>query len=519
MYTPHVEVERIGKGIDEFAPQMYADVAALKLENTAELKARRDKMPFLIIEYGHAMGNGPGGLVEYQRLFEKYPRLQGGFIWEWVDHGMKSDKGYLYGGDFGEEVHDGNFVCDGLLFPDRTPSPGMLEFKKVIEPVKIELDGGIKITNGYDFIDTAHLAFEYRAETDGKVVAEGGLGVPVVAAGETVTVPLPAVKLPAGESFWVITAKLAQDAPYARAGHEVAWAQIRASDATPVSIPYGVSPVVTNMITLGPAKFNRLGELIQLGSLPVTDSRLNIWRATTDNDRGQDLNGDEPHSRAPIYANVWKEAGIDRCHTRVESVVVKNDTLVVTTRLAAANTDRGLVAVYTWTADTDSIHVNVNVRPDGPWTGIPLPRVGLQFSLPKSLSTVRWFGEGPGESYPDTRSASKVGAYTSSIENMQTPYVFPQENGLRLDVRRAEITGPDGGVEIQGMFGLTVRRWTTAEIESARHTPDLHPGDRVWVNVDYKHSGVGTASCGPGVLPQYQIKAAPMSFGVTLRAV
>ncbi|EKD04990.1 beta-galactosidase [Trichosporon asahii var. asahii CBS 8904] len=512
MYTWHKEVERIGQGIDEFAPQKYADVAAFKFaspEEEAKIKARRDKMPFLIIEYGHAMGNGPAGLQEYQRLFEKYPRCQGGFIWEWIDHGFpkKTADGqeyYAYGGDFGEEVHDGNFVCDGLLFPDRTASPGLLEYKKVTEPVHIK-DAGkgtVSIKNGYDFVNLSHLAFTYRVETDGKVVAEGKLEVPDVAAGEAATVQLPAAQVGAGESFWIITASLAKETLYAPAGHEVAWTQFHAAEAPKaVAAPTGVAPVLSGeTITLGPATFTKLGALVKLGSLPVADSRLTIWRATTDNDRGADLEGTEGYNEAHVYANIWKAAGLDRCHTRVDKVAIEGDALVVTTRLGAANTDRGLVTVYTWTGSNEAVHVNVQIRPDGPWTGIPLPRVGLQFGFPASLSNVSWFGEGPGESYNDTRSASK-------------------ENGLRLDVRHAQLTGNEGGVAIEGspLFGLTARRWSTAELEAARHTPDLKAGDKVWVNVDYKHSGVGTASCGPGVLPQYQIPATPMDFGVTLR--
>ncbi len=161
MYTPHNEVERIGLRQEE----ALSDPA---------LDARRRQMPFVLCEYGHAMGNGPGGLSEYQALFEKYPRCQGGFVWEWVDHGLRAkapDGGefYAYGGDFGEPVHDGNFVADGLVFPDRTPSPGLIELKKVIEPVRIEIDGetGIGVTNLYDVRDLSHLVFRWRLEGRG----------------------------------------------------------------------------------------------------------------------------------------------------------------------------------------------------------------------------------------------------------------------------------------------------------------------------------------------------------------
>lgn len=524
MYTWHEEVERIGRGEDDFAPQKYADVAALTFgEGEAEaLKKRRDAMPFLIIEYGHAMGNGPGGLVEYQRLFEKYPRCQGGFIWEWIDHGLpKVHDGkeyFAYGGDFGEEVHDGNFVCDGLLFPDRKPSPGLLEFKKVIEPVQMaKVEGGVAIKNCHDFIALSHLAFTYRVEVDGKLVKEGPLDVPEVKAGDSVTVQLPDVTFPAGEAFYTVSAALANDTLFAKAGHEVAWVQFPVTKRPTPSLPSGATPTTSNdKITLGPATFNKLGALTHLDKLPISDSHLTLWRATTDNDRGQDLNGEKDVDEALIYAQIWKEAGLDRMHTRVDSVSIEGKKLVVSTRLAAANSDRGMVVVYTWTGDADAVHVDVDVKPEGEWD-FPLPRVGLQFHLP-TMEKVQWFGKGPGEAYPDTCSGTRIGEFTKSIADMQTPYVYPQENGLRMDVRRAEVTGGEGGIKLEGDFAFSVRPWSTAVLEAAKHTNDLK-ADGTWLIVDYKHSGVGTASCGPGVLEKYQIKAEEMEFGVTLRAV
>ena len=194
-------------------------------------------MPFILCEYAHAMGNGPGGLWEYQELFERHPRCQGGFVWEWIDHGLRKRTGdgrefYAYGGDFGEPLHDGNFVADGLVFPDRTPSPGLLEFKKVIEPVRIEAGPGvgIRITNLHQFKDLSHLAFPWTLEIDGELVASGRLQapeLPELSSAETITVALPSLPetgsgLAAGAESWLtVRAVLAEDAPWADAGHEV----------------------------------------------------------------------------------------------------------------------------------------------------------------------------------------------------------------------------------------------------------------------------------------------------------
>ena len=217
MYATHEEVDAIGRG----------DEPAL---DDPDLDARRRRMPFILCEYGHAMGNGPGGLADYQALFERHPRCQGGFIWEWIDHGLwDSARGfYAYGGDFGEPLHDSNFVADGLLFPDRTSSPGLGELKKVFEPVRITggIDGPLRVENRYGFRDLSHLRFEWSVEEEGVEVASGACAAGPLPAGAVAELAAPS-DLPevAGETWLTVRALLAADEPWAAAGHEVAWAQ------------------------------------------------------------------------------------------------------------------------------------------------------------------------------------------------------------------------------------------------------------------------------------------------------
>ena len=219
MYPTHDEVDRIGRRQE---PPL----------DDPGLDARRRAMPFVLCEYGHAMGNGPGGLWEYQELFEGHPRCAGGFVWEWIDHGLRTRTAdgaelFAYGGDFGEPLHDGNFVADGLLFPDRTPSPGLAELKKVVEPVRItgDPDGGIRVTNLHEVLDLSHLTFEWSLEAEGVAVASGQLEVPKVGPGEAATIAPPALPPTDGESWVTVRAVLATDQPWAEAGHEVAWGQ------------------------------------------------------------------------------------------------------------------------------------------------------------------------------------------------------------------------------------------------------------------------------------------------------
>ena len=213
MYPTHDEVDQIGRRQE---PPL----------DDPGLDARRRAMPFVLCEYGHAMGNGPGGLWEYQDLFERHPRCAGGFVWEWIDHGLRTRTAdgaefFAYGGDFAEPLHDGNFVADGLLFPDRTPSPGLAELKKVVEPVRIteDPDGGIRVTNLHEVLDLSHLTFEWSLEAWGVAVASGQLEVPELGPGEAATIAPPTLPPTEGESWVTVRAVLATDHPWAEAGH------------------------------------------------------------------------------------------------------------------------------------------------------------------------------------------------------------------------------------------------------------------------------------------------------------
>ncbi|MFF8532569.1 glycoside hydrolase family 2 TIM barrel-domain containing protein [Streptomyces sp. NPDC015532] len=513
MYADHAEVERIGRRQDG-----------------GGLKRRR--LPFILCEYGHAMGNGPGGIADYQRLFTSYDRLQGGFVWEWIDHGIRDERhGFAYGGDFGEELHDGNFVCDGLVFPDRTPSPGLVEYKKVIEPVRIDggdsfsppgerreslagWDGTVRVTNGYDFADLSGLAFEWSYQVGGESVASGPLVVPALAPGRSADIKLPAPPVdPRGAGAqWTVRAVLAEETAWGPRGHVVAWAQLPVAEpASPAVAPSAVPVPGDRVIVLGPGTFDsRTGALRSLGGIEVTGPRLDVWRAPTDNDNGAHWQPDARHG--PL----WRALGLHRMRHRLDAVEAGDDCLTVRTRVAPAARDVGLRAVYRWTSDGTRLRLTVSVAPEGRWA-LPLPRLGVRLGLPGSADRVTWLGGGPGEGYPDTSAASMNGRWESTVDSMQTPYVRPQENGARPDVRLAEI----GGLRIEGdpAFWFTARRWTTEELDAAGHLTDLRPGDTVWVNLDHGQQGIGSQSCGPGALPHYQLRAAPAEFSFVFSAI
>ncbi|MGW0705819.1 glycoside hydrolase family 2 TIM barrel-domain containing protein [Streptomyces sp. NPDC002643] len=486
MYTSNEELDAIGRRAEEPLDDPEAD-------------ARRRAMPAVVVEYAHAMGNGPGGLVEYQELFEKYERCMGGFVWEWIDHGLRDDGHFAYGGDFGEELHDGNFVCDGMVFPDRTPSPGLAEYKKVIEPVRITVaPDGIEIANLHDFRDLSHLVLPWSLEREGEQTSSGTLPLPALPPGT----PPARLPCPTADTAGVLTVRavLAKDEPWAPAGHEIAWAQ-RVPEPVPVRRP-------TRASRPDPALFDpRTGRLTRLGDLPVTGPRLDLWRAPTDNDR---------LGHAPV-ADTWRRTGLDRLHHRLLGIDTESDAVVVRTRVAPAATDLGMYATYRWQATDEGLRLTAEIEPDGDWQDVPVPRLGLRLALPAWIDHVTWYGLGPDEAYPDSRLAARLGRHSATVDALQTPYVFPQENGSRADVRWAELTGPYGGLRVTGepTFHLTARRWTSEDLDTARHTDELRPGDAVHVNIDLAQHGLGSAACGPRVLPPYRLTARSAALTVT----
>jgi len=508
----HYERDTHAEFVDVYS-QMYTspeDVAAIG-EDPSSYRG----LPFILCEYGHAMGNGPGGLSDYHALFEKYPRCQGGFIWEFIDHGLRTSvdgkEFYAYGGDFGEEIHDGNFVCDGLLFPDRTPSPGMIEYSKVIEPLVISADGngGIKITNRYEVLDTSHLTFRVVTEVAGEQVEAGVLAVPAIAAGETWSVGLPPVDAYQPETWLTITAELTESTQWAEAGHRIAWGQVRLD--TPVADqPRHAGNAPETTAAGGEARHAKAeavgaggtttGAGISLGELPVRNLRLDVWRAQTDNDA------------IPGVANAWREAGLHRVQHRVISEGVKDGAWEVVTRTAPPALQWGLVATWRFTHLSEgSLGLDLSIEPEGQFPAT-LPRLGITFELPR-VNQVEWFGTGPGEAYVDTRAAAAVGKYSATVEQLQTPYVRPQENGHRIDTRWAQLdslrveAAPD-------LFGLTVRDWTTADLQNAKHTPDLAATDTTYVTLDLAQAGIGSNSCGPALPDQYKLQTAAASLSV-----
>jgi beta-galactosidase len=452
---------------------------------------------------------------------------------------------YAYGGDFGEArgTHGGNFVCDGLLFPDRTPSPALLDVKRIIQPIAFALeDGKVVIRNKYDFIDLSHLQLAWKVEKWGEEQEGGDLDISRIQSHQTGLLDIPDHLHPldtdsagATDGAWITISATTRGGTWADPGHEIAWAQFpcRISGNTEsngaVSNSTEISPVIEDStIRVGPAVFDiESGRLVSLGAIPVSRAELDLWRAPTDNDSGGEMNAQWPEIRVSNL-DKWLDAGLDRVQHQVDSVILEGDQLVVITRVGPAVLDRYLDVIYSYTAvdGGQALGVSIDVNPKGNWSAIQLPRLGIALTLDKpDLESAKWFGLGPGEAYPDTRSGVKMGLYTMSIDDMQTPYVMPQENGNRKDVSFAKLTDAEGhGLEIRGepTFDLTVRRWKSEDLHVARRRTELVASEKTFVSIDHANSGIGSASTGPGVLEPYRIvleEGKAVKFGFVLRVI
>jgi beta-galactosidase/evolved beta-galactosidase subunit alpha len=518
--------------------------------------------PFILCEYAHAMGNGPGVFREYWELFWSRKNMQGAFVWEWCDHGItrRTADGrtwYAYGGDFGDEPHDSNFVCDGLVFPDRTPSPGLIEFKKWIEPVLVEdvnvCKGKVRVTNRYDHVGLSHLAIDWTLTEDGVPLQGGALPTLDLASRESTDLVVPFKKLPAApgaEYFLTMRFTLAQDTPWARAGHDVAHCQLPvpfpAVAATPAAKParaYSALSLTQSKTAIAvrgedfaiefDAVFGRMSRW-QFGGrdliVPNCGPRLNFWRASIDNDAHWSL---WEHA----LCAQWKKARLHQLqHHTVECGAKKDGAAVVVTvrgRIAPPVLCIGFDAEYRYTIAPDG---TVTLAVSGAarstcavpppcdsrnWAEVMphLPRIGLELRMPQELQAVDWYGRGPGECYVDTKAANPVGRYRATVADLYTPYVFPQENGNREESRWTALSDPRGvGLLVAGHphLNFSAHVYTMEDFDKARHTYDLSPRDFVTVHLDYKQCGVGSGSCGPATFERYRIQPEPFAFTLTL---
>ncbi|KJL47217.1 Beta-galactosidase [Microbacterium hydrocarbonoxydans] len=473
--------------------------------------ARRRGLPFLLVEYAHAMGNGPGSLSDYWRVMREYDRICGGFVWEWIDHGFAAETPdgtpyVMHGQDVDYEPNGGRYSLHGLVFSDRTPTPGLAELAKAYAPLRIEVgEDAVVIRNDRHTASTADLRFTWTCDDGSDEPASGELDVPAIAAGESAT-----IGLDTRAGLVTVSAALAADAAWAPAGHVLAWGQRapRHPPVAPLPTPIGGVLVAASEVRLGDAVFDgRSGRLRMLGDVALDGPWLDLHRAPTENDRGQ---GDSNN-----IAKVWQQTGLDRMEHRTDAVRTGEGWFEATGRTAPSAHPHGVTWTMLWQQQGEGLELTVTADFVGPWANTPymhrdiwVPRLGLLLGLPGEYSQVEWVGRGPGESYADSFEASPLGRYRSAIDDLQVPYPVPQENGNHVDTRMLRLSGdrmPVLQVEGRDVFDFTARRWTSKDLQAASRPHELVDSGRVWLNVDHRQLGLGSASVGPATPERYRI--------------
>ncbi|MET9480213.1 glycoside hydrolase family 2 TIM barrel-domain containing protein [Streptomyces sp. NPDC006638] len=537
MYSSVLETEQIGTDGSR----------APLLDCTPAQGARQRTKPFLLCEYAHAMGNGPGALDQYEALTHHHPRLHGGFVWEWRDHGIATTTPdgtpyFAYGGDFGEVVHDGNFVMDGMLLSDDVPTPSLYEFKAVVQPIRFTFGAGgtdgegaghVEITNLRHSADTSDLRFSWRVEHDGTPAASGDLEVPVVPAGGSARVPLPPVPLSQDAETWLtLDAALAAGTAWASEGHVLATAQLDRTAPRPV-------PAVRlrtdwrpgdGTLALGIAEFTG-GSLTRLAGRPVTGPRLELFRAPTDNDEG--TSGEIEESDASVagisHAALWRRHGLDRLTTRRVEVARTPDALRTLDKVSAANSALSVMVESVWSLADGALELRVETSPSAGWPTV-WPRVGVRFDLPDGTAPVDgadWFGLGPRESYPDSLRAALTGRFSSPLRDLSVQYARPQETGHRSALRRLTLTSAGTGVlnvttlpDTRGRRpGFTLSRHTPQEIMRAAHPHELPDSSTTYLTIDAAQHGLGSRACGPDVWPEFSLRPEARTIRLRFEAI
>lgn len=490
----------------------------------------KSKKPHIHCEYCHAMGNGPGNLKDYQDLVYAHDKLQGGFVWEWFDHGIESftesgEKYYRYGGDFGDDPSNKDFCIDGLIMPDRTPSPGLYEYKKVIEPITttaVDIQKGIiNLLSRYDFANLDRFNLVYKVMEDDVILQTGFMAVPSIEARANKDIILPydlsAIKVKPGAHYYVnISYQLREDTSYASSGHELATAQFELPlyKEGIVVRPEGILNVEKEHTTLHVKGANfsldfnlvngNLMNIVRDGMQVLSKGpRLTLWRAPISNDM------EIIDKLKKVYFLHLEHEVVMNIDYHMEGNILKVE---VDTINSTTNSAWHFKTKYVYTVcPSGDVLIDVEGTPSGRVDLAPdmLPRIGVSMHLDKSMEHVRYFGMGPGENYVDSKEAAQMGLYANTVDGLFTNYVIPQENGNHMGCKWVSMTNDRGMgllASTEGDFNFSASWYEDKDLDDAKHTCDLVKRDYIVFNVDYKQNALGTNSCGQWQLDKYRAK-------------
>lgn len=524
----------------DFMSNMYASTEWMQ-----EMTMMDTTRPVILCEYSHAMGNSNGNFYQYWDLIRDpaYPRIQGGFIWDWVDQALISttEDGtdyYAYGGDFGDIPNDGNFCMNGLVFPDRSPHPGLMEVKYIQQPVEVtwsnESTYEVNVMNRNFFTDLSDLSINWYLLADGKKEYVGTLGSSPIGPRKTKTLRIPLPELMDIENKEYIlefSFTLTEDNTYAKKGYEVAWAQLPLTQnqwkiaqgreaeiletlgsESQLDLRAGTTLWKVDLLSGELLSWKEKGkELITSGPQP------NLWRAPTDNDLGGDENS---------FAATWKAFGLDSLQTVVTEVneleLEDGNWLVSTEGLllgqgGAIRFERDLIFY-------PNGDLQVVIAYDVPFDAPSLPRVGLKMGVSTELQTLNWYGRGPHESYWDRKKGARFGIWESTVADEFVPYGRPQEYGNKADTRWMELSSTSGaGLRVQALhdqaLNVNVHPYSADVLSNAAHPHELVEDDQLWLYIDLQQMGLGgDDSWSPRTHEEYQLTEESYHFSVIFRA-
>lgn len=530
------------RNYDETYDYSNLDVYSRMYPALSEIQEYLDKdgsKPFLLVEYCHSMGNGPGDFEDYFQMIQDNDKMCGGFVWEWCDHAIAhgtAENGktiYAYGGDHGEEIHDGNFCMDGLVYPDRTVHTGLLEYKNVYRPARVisydKESGELVLHNYMDFDDLKdYVRISYELTQDGLVISKGKLPEVSAAPHSEGKINLKINVPESGKCYLKFIYHLKKELPLLDEDHILGFDEIEVSqkDAKCQLAEKWVEKTVTDselQVSEDDTQIHIKGRefvyTIDRRTALFTEMKfagreylnhpmeLNIWRAPTDNDM--------------YIKSEWKKAHYDKAYTRAyttEVVQGKHGVKITSHASVVAETVQKILDVtITWKIEAaGKIDADIAVTKDDEFPD--LPRFGVRMFLDKKLSVARYFGMGPQESYCDKHQAASHGLYQANVDDLHEDYIRPQENGSHYDCEYVELNNSRYGIVVsaENAFSFNASYYTQEELEKKTHNYELTESDSVVFCVDYALNGIGSNSCGPVVLDQYRFDDVLFRFQFTL---
>ena len=509
------------------------------LSEIEEYLEKDGSKPFLLVEYCHSMGNGPGDLEDYFQIIQKDARMCGGFVWEWCDHAIahgQAENGktkYYYGGDHGETIHDGNFCMDGLVYPDRTPHTGLLEYKNVYRPVRVvsydEKTGRLVLHNYMDFDDISDYAdILYEITVDGLCVQKGVLDEVSIAPHSDGVMTLKLDIPQSGKVYLKLRYQLKKELPLLPAKHELGFDEVllanvdgrnqtavkwlaEAEEKNEISVSETDTEITLKAsdFTYAISKRTGLFTKLQYAGRDYLNHpmELNIWRAPTDNDM---------YIRAK-----WENAHFHEAYTRaykVETIQNQYGVIVMSHVGVVAPTVQKILDVeLVWKVESSGrITASMEVSKDAEFP--ELPRFGVRVFFNKNLSEASYYGMGPQESYRDKHRAASHGLYRSTVKDLHEDYIMPQENGSHFDCDYVELHNGRYGIAAvsETPFSFQASNYTQEMLTQAKHNYELEESDSTVLCIDYALNGIGSNSCGPEVLAAYRFDEKEFQFGFTL---